>query len=85
MSCVFFVFVFVLLFLFPVIFLSLYIFLFLWSGYFVVFPHPGTLAYHFVYLDELRLFGLLFLAVCDHKICVVYRLDYRMKNKHDQT
>ena len=45
--------------------------LFLWSGLFCCCVLvPGTPALHLLYLDELRLFGLLCIAVvCDHKIC----------------
>ena len=47
-----------------------FIFLFLWSGLFCCVLVPGTLAFHLLYLDELRLFGLLCLTVCDHRNCI---------------
>ena len=31
---------------------------------------PGTLAFYLLYLDDLRLFGLLCFTVCDHIICI---------------
>ena len=39
----------------------------------------GTLAFHLLYLDEVRLFGLLCFTACDHTIC--FSLS-RMKNRH---
>ena len=45
--------------------------LFLWSGLFCCVLEPGTLALHLLYLDDLRLFGLLcFTVVCDHRMCI---------------
>ena len=50
-------------------FIFLFFSFFSWSGLFCCVLVPGTLALHLIYLDELRVFGLLcFTVVCDHRI-----------------
>ena len=56
-------------FLFSFLLFSLFLF-FLWSGLLCCVLVPGTLALHLLYLAELRLFGLLCFAVCDHIISI---------------
>ena len=45
---------------------SSFVSLFVWSGLFCCVLAPGTLAFHLLYLDELRMFGLLCFTVCGH-------------------
>ena len=49
---------------------SLFFLFFSWSGLIRCALVPGALALQSFYLDELRLFGLLWLTVCDHRICI---------------
>ena len=49
-------------------FLSFFAFFFSWSGLLCCVLQPCTLALHLLYIDELRLVGLLCCKVCDHRI-----------------
>ena len=48
----------------PCFFFFLSLFFFLWSGLFRCVLVSGTLAFHLLYLDELRWFGLILWLVC---------------------
>ena len=73
--CLVFSFFFSFFFLCLFFFLSLFFFFvllssFLRSGLLCCDIVPGTLAFHLLYLDKVRLFGLLCFTVCDHIIFI---------------
>ena len=57
-------------FLFRSLFFFFFLLFFSWSGLFCCVLVPGTLSFHLLYLDKLRLFVLLCFTVCDHRICI---------------
>ena len=64
-------------------FIFLMFLFFLWPDLFCCVLVPDTLVFHLLYLDELRLFGLLCLTVvCDNRICTRYLSINMMKNQH---
>ena len=58
---------------FFLLFFFFFFFFFIWSGLFCCVLVPGMLAFHLVYLDEFRLFGLLCFTVCDYRMCISLR------------